>query len=513
MRHFNLLLSLVAAFAAAMVSCRPSASTPADTDTLVIIHTNDTHSAIDPDRDDRGGIARRKVLIDSIRGAHANTLLIDAGDAVQGSLYFTIFGGEVERRLMNAMGYEIRILGNHEFDNGMEPLAREWRLVEGDRLSANYGLAGTPLDSIFVPSVIKEYNGHKIGFIGINLDPAGMVMAANHQGVVYSDAVATANAEAARLKEQGAEMVIVVSHIGYDENGERPDDRAIAAQSRDIDLIIGGHSHTTIDPLTPEGEAMSTVNNLDGRPVRVLQTGSRGVNLGEITISLTDRSINARLIPVDARLDSRVDPEFAALIAPYRHGVDSLRGIQLGTAPTAFEKNTPEILNLLSDFVLARGSQIAGKPADLAIMNKGGIRNSLDKGTITKGEIIDILPFDNKIVVVDIKGSDLLENLAIMAARDGNGVSRGVSVTYDPNDHRINTATIDGKPIDPARTYRLATINYLADGGDYMTPLTRATRIAESRGVLYDELSDFIASGQLSALLAAPDTSNRMTAF
>ncbi len=101
-----------------------------DSDHLVILHTNDTHSAIDPDRKDLGGIARRKVLVDSVRDARSNVLLIDAGDAVQGSLYFTIFGGEVEQKLMNAMGYDIRILGNHEFDNGMASLAGLWKQVD-----------------------------------------------------------------------------------------------------------------------------------------------------------------------------------------------------------------------------------------------------------------------------------------------------------------------------------------------------------------------------------------------
>ena len=101
-----------------------------DSDHLVILHTNDTHSSIDPDLRDNGGIARRKVIIDSVRAEHANVMLVDAGDAVQGSLYFTIFGGEVERALMNEMGYDIRILGNHEFDRGMDGLAKEWSQVQ-----------------------------------------------------------------------------------------------------------------------------------------------------------------------------------------------------------------------------------------------------------------------------------------------------------------------------------------------------------------------------------------------
>ncbi len=481
-----------------------------DSDHLVILHTNDTHSAIDPDRKDLGGMARRKVLVDSVRDARSNVLLIDAGDAVQGSLYFTIFGGEVEQKLMNAMGYDIRILGNHEFDNGMASLAGLWKQVDADRLSTNYDFSGTELEGVFVPSVMKEYNGHKIGFIGINLDPSGIVAEENYKGLKYQDAVSRANEEAAKLRAEGAEMVIAVTHIGYeDETG--CDDLHLASASKDIDIIIGGHSHTVIDPA--KGIPAWRVANAEGDTISVLQTGSSGVNLGEIDINLADKSVKARLIPVDSRLDSRIDRAYAAQIDPYRAKVDSVKNLRIGESPREWERRSPEMLNLLSDFVRRRGAEISGKPVDLSIMNKGGIRNSLDKGPITQGEIIDIAPFDNRVVVIDLKGSDLLDNLAVMAGQDGNGVSGNVKVVYDPDTKAINTATVDGKAIDPARTYRIATIDYLANGNDYMTPLKNGVRVARSNDVLYVSLIDAITAGKLDDLMANPDTTNRMTAF
>ena len=217
---------------------------------LVILHTNDTHSSIDPDLRDNGGIARRKVIIDSVRAEHANVMLVDAGDAVQGSLYFTIFGGEVERTLMNEMGYDIRILGNHEFDRGMDGLAKEWSQVNGTRLSTNYDLSGTALEDLFVPTVIKEVSGHKIGFIGLNLNPTGIIAEENCTGVKYLDALEKANEAATQLRKDGAEMVIAVSHLGYDVT-QGVSDTDIAKGSKDIDIIIGGHSHTAIDPSDP----------------------------------------------------------------------------------------------------------------------------------------------------------------------------------------------------------------------------------------------------------------------
>ena len=275
---------------------------------LVILHTNDTHSAIDPDRHNLGGVARRDVLIDSVRGANENVMLIDAGDAVQGSLYYTLFGGEVERKVMNAMGYDIQILGNHEFDKGMDQLAKEWKQLNANRLSTNYDFTGSALDGLFVPAVVKNFGDKTVGFIGINLDPAGIVTESNYTGVKYIDGIKAANEQAAKLKKEGAAMVIAVTHIGYD-NEPGYSDMDLARNSRDIDVIIGGHSGDTIS---------------------VLQTGSSGVNLGEIDIDLDTKQVSAKLIPVDSRLDSRVGSKIESIVAPYRAKVDSMRSQVIG---------------------------------------------------------------------------------------------------------------------------------------------------------------------------------------
>ena len=490
-----------------------SCSGSKESDHLILLHTNDTHSAIDPDRHGMGGIARRKVLIDSVRGVHENVMLIDAGDAVQGSLYYTLFGGEVERKMMNVLGYDIQILGNHEFDKGMEQLAKEWRQLNADRLSTNYDFTGSTLEGLFVPAVVRAVGDKTVGFIGINLDPAGIVIEDNYKGVKYIDGLKAANEQAAKLKADGADMIIAVTHIGY-ENEPGYSDMDIARNSHDIDVIIGGHSHTVIDPADRRsGVPTWRVANADGDTIVVMQTGSSGVNLGEIDIDLKTKQVSARLIPVDSRLDDRVSSEIEAMIEPYRRQVAEMRSKEIGHSPYEFERKSPEMVNLMSDFVRIRGAELCGKPVDLSIMNKGGIRNSLTEGTITKGGIIDILPFDNSIVVMDIKGRDLLDNIAVMAAQDGQGVSSNVEVLFDPSTKAVNSATIDGKPINPDKTYRLATIDYLAAGNDYMEPLTRGTMIARSPQVLYEILIDYIAAGKLDQLLATPDRNSRMRSF
>ncbi len=485
----------------------------ADSSHLIILHTNDTHSQIDPDRHDKGGIVRRKVLVDSVRAEHQNVMLVDAGDAVQGSLYYTLFGGEVERLLMNEMGYDIRLLGNHEFDKGLDILAREWRQINGTRLSTNYDFSGTPLDGLFVPSVMKEFDGKKVGFIGINLDPEGIITEHNYEGIDYHDAIEAANREAAELRRQGADMVIAVTHIGYS-NEKDYDDLTLAAKSSDIDLIIGGHSHTLVTPTDAPDAPKWTVTNRDGKEVTVVQTGATGTYLGEIDIDLNNLTVTPRMLTVDSRLDSRADSAYAALIIPYRTKVDSVRSIAIGEAPADLLKRSNEQLNFFSDFVMRRGEELmGGRRPDLAIMNKGGLRTDLAAGTITNGSIIDIAPFDNYIVVMEIEGDDLIDTFRILASQEGQGVSSNVRALFDPSTHELNSVTISGKPIDPERTYLLATIDYLADGNDYMTPLKKGEIKARSKSVLFEDMIENIRSGRLNSALASPDPTPRMTSM
>ena len=160
--------------------------------------------------------------------------------------------------------------------------------------------------------------------------------------------------------------------------------------------------------------------------------------------------------------------------------------------------------------MLSRGAEIAGTPVDVAIMNKGGIRNSLSKGVVTKGDIMTMLPFDNRIVVIDIKGRDLLDNLKIMAGQGGNGVSKGVRVEY--NQAGLVSAALNGKPIDPDATYRLATISYLANGGDYMSPLKNGNTVAVSEDIIFNDIINSFEHGSLHGKAMKGDDTVRMTA-
>ncbi|MDE5942357.1 MAG: bifunctional metallophosphatase/5'-nucleotidase [Muribaculaceae bacterium] len=477
----------IAAVAAAIVMTVPVLSAGE----LVILQTNDTHSQLDPTDKNLGGIQRRKVVVDSIRAVNPDLLLIDAGDAVQGTLFFTLYGGEAEMKMMNALGYDYAILGNHDFDNGVAPLVENLKHSDAKWISTNYDLSGSPLQPYFSPYAIREVDGKKIGIIGINLDPKGMISEGNYDGVVYLDGIKAANATAWHLKHnEKVDMVIAVTHIGYDDV-PLPSDKELASKSEDIDIILGGHSHTVIKP----GSGDEWVTNAAGRKVLVTQNGKSGLLISQVTVDLD--SIGQKLpeykqIAIDSRLDGRIDHSLDSILSPYRKGVDEMMALKIGESAMELGSDGAPLLNFLSDFVLERGKELAGKNVDLALLNKGSIRRGLPKGAITQGQIITMQPFDNRILVEEIKGSDLAAAFDVMALRGGDGVSRGVEAVFDPATHKCVSIVINGKPLDPDATYRVATIDYLANGGDYMEPLKRGTVIARSPAIVYNDLIDHI---------------------
>ncbi|MDE7376724.1 MAG: bifunctional metallophosphatase/5'-nucleotidase [Muribaculaceae bacterium] len=458
---------------------------------LVILHTNDTHSQIDPDAETGlGGVARRQVVIDSVRAEHPDeTLIIDLGDVVQGSLFFNLYRGEVEEKLMNALGYDLRILGNHEFDNGMQALADNLAEAEALRLCANYNTVDTPLEGVFIPWAV-HYGGKKIAFMPINLQPKGMISARNVEGMGYADAVEAANNMAWYLKNiENFDYVVALTHIGY------AADTALIHRSTDIDLLLGGHSHTLIDPANPKS-VPHVVKNAEGRDVVVAQAGRKGLYVGEVVIDIDnlDALPQSRLIPIDSRLDDRINPVIEEIIAPYRAEVDALNSNYIARTAAAMPKDSHELLNFVADFVDWRGRQLT-EGVDLAIVNKGGIRNSLPKGKVAQGQLITMLPFFNKIQVIELPGSQLIKAFDVMAAAGGNGVSGNVQAIFDPATNKCVEITISGQQIDPNKTYRLATIDYLAEGGDYMQPLVDHTLVAESPTYMFEDIATYFLSG------------------
>ena len=254
---------------------------------LVILHTNDTHSAILPINEQlpdtmkagRGGFLRRLVMLKEERAKHPDLLYFDSGDFFQGSAYFTMFKGEVEIGLMNQMGIEASTIGNHEFDFGLDNMAEMFKKATFPILCANYDFTGTVMEGVTKPWIIIKRNGVKIGVFAVCPKMKGLVSDKNCPGVKYLDPAKVALETATMLKqEKKCDMVICISHLGWESNrGE--DDQYMISGSRNIDLVLGGHTHTYMQQL-------EYWNNLDGKPVPVDQNGKSGCFVGKIVVDL-----------------------------------------------------------------------------------------------------------------------------------------------------------------------------------------------------------------------------------
>lgn len=477
--------------AASMVAVILSSASSMEGREVVILHTNDTHSQIDPTDKGWGGVQRRKVFVDSVRAARPDVLLVDAGDAVQGTLFFTLYGGEVEMKVMNELGYDIAILGNHDYDNGVEKMKSNVSISDARWLATNYRFADPELASRFAPYQVYKFGDRKLGFIGLNLNPDGMIAKGNADGVEYLDAVEAANAVAWWLKNrEGVDAVVAVSHLGY-EDVVSPTDVDVISRTKNIDIVLGGHSHTLI---TPNG-GKAWVGNIDGDSVLVAQNGKSGEYISEITIDLDSVGLKLpalRQVRLGKEYDRDVDESLAAIIEPYRKGVDELMGKKIGKSARELPNDRPGLLNFVCDFVYDRGSAMLAHPVDLALMNVGSLRRGLPKGDITQGMIISMQPFTNRVLVMELSGKDLMEAMEVYASRGGDGVSSQAQVTFNPDTRKVVSFTIDGQQVDPDKTYRVATIDYLAGGGDYMVPLTRGKVIATSDNIVYDDLIEYI---------------------
>lgn len=252
---------------------------------LVILHTNDTHSNIEPATSGRnaglGGFQRRSNYIDKLRSEFKEILVLDAGDYNQGTPYFTLFKGAAEIELYNSMGYDAVALGNHELDNGQKQLAERLKNAKYPTLCANYDFSRTPLKKSVKPYVIINKNGLKIGIIGVLIDLKGYVSETARENLVYQNPIGVVNKLAKLLKEKKkCDLVIVLSHLGYDGGTiERPSDTELAKNIINVDMILGGHSHTFL-------EAPVIVNNHQGNGILVNQTGAAGVYVGRIDVTL-----------------------------------------------------------------------------------------------------------------------------------------------------------------------------------------------------------------------------------
>ncbi|SEG74535.1 metallophosphoesterase [Sphingobacterium lactis] len=277
---------------------------------ITILHTNDVHSRVEPFPMDGtrlqglGGVARRSTLINKIRSEEPNVLLFDAGDMFQGTPYFNVFDGQIELELMSKLGYDAGTFGNHEFDNGLNGLLKHFDKANFPFVTSNYDFTGTVMEGRTKDYVTFVRDGVKIGVFGVGVDLNGLVDPNSYTGVKISDPIQVAEKYTQLLKHKlKCDLIICLSHIGYQYDTDKVSDLVLAKNSRYIDLIIGGHTHTFLDKPTE-------VRNLDNQITLVNQTGRSGVNLGRIDFILdrkkgTKRTV-AQTYSIDATLDNRL---------------------------------------------------------------------------------------------------------------------------------------------------------------------------------------------------------------
>lgn len=255
--------------------------------TITILHTNDTHSRIEPlptsskFDSETGGVVRRMNYVEQERRKSNNVLLLDAGDFLQGTPYFNRFGGEVEIETMNLLKYDAVTLGNHEFDRGIDHLANLLKKATFPIVNCNYGFEGTPLEKLVKPYVVIEKEGVRVGILGVGVNPKGLIMTENYKGMTFKPIVPSVNRYANILRDkEKCDVIICLSHIGY--SAPYPKlitDVKLAEQSRNVDIIIGGHSHTYLK---------NTIlrKNIDNKDVVIYQMGKNGSFVGKIEVLL-----------------------------------------------------------------------------------------------------------------------------------------------------------------------------------------------------------------------------------
>ena len=260
---------------------------------ITILHTNDVHSHIDPfgqnegENSNKGGIARRAALVESVRKENQHTLLLDAGDIFQGTPYFNFYGGELEFRLMSLLKYDVATIGNHDFDNGITGLYSQLPHAKFDFISANYDFSNTIMDTHVKPYKTFIKGGVKIGVFGLGIELKGLVNKEDYKETKYLNPIEIAQDMSRILKtEEECDLIICLSHLGYDykTSPSKISDLKLAKSTKEIDLIIGGHTHTFLEKPT-------IVNNAIGKKVIVNQVGCFGLYVGKIDFYFEDKKL------------------------------------------------------------------------------------------------------------------------------------------------------------------------------------------------------------------------------
>ncbi|RAZ69560.1 cell wall-binding repeat-containing protein [Planococcus maitriensis] len=454
---------------------------------LTIMHTNDTHANLD-------NAPKRASLINQLRAANPNNLLLDAGDVFSGTLYFNTSQGEADLALMNHMGYDAMVFGNHEFDLGS---SEEGHAALGEfvgnadfpMLGANIDFSGdttmSPLvaDEAFTKTaangqiysgVVKEVDGEEVGIFGLTTAETADISSPGN--VEFTDYLEAAEEAVTWFEGQEVNKIIALTHIGYDDNAAVDNDRTLAAEVEGIDVIVGGHTHTK---LLPPQQVEDTV---------IVQANEYNKFLGQLDVTfdeagnVTDFAGEHHEVAL-----AEEDAEAAAILAPYKEEVDALKDTEIGVEANVFLNGTrgefgvraseTNLGNFITDGMLAKAKQI-NPDTTIALQNGGGIRESIDEGPITYGEVLTVMPFGNALAIMEVTGQeikDALEHSVREYPKENGGFLHvsGMFFNYDgkaPAGDRVLSVFVDNGEyygeLDLEETYTVATNSFTAKGGD-----------------------------------------------
>ncbi|WP_371155350.1 bifunctional UDP-sugar hydrolase/5'-nucleotidase [Jannaschia sp. 2305UL9-9] len=454
--------------------------------TLNILHINDLHSRIESvnkydstcDAEGEaagecfGGVARIKTYIDGRRAelSDANLLVVDAGDQFQGSLMYTTYKGEVEAEMMNAIGFDVMAVGNHEFDDGPSALAAFADMVDVPVISGNIDVSqSNELAGKIEDHLILEIGGEKIGIVSALATDTAETSSPG-PNVIFTPEAEAIQADIDALTEMGVNKIIAVTHLGL------PADKRLAEAVTGLDLIIGGHSHTLLSNTEEGAEAYPTVVN----GVPIVQAYAYSKYVGDLAITFDDDgnviSTEGDTVVMDASVTP--DEEILARVAELAGPIEELKAQVIGEASDLIEGSRDvcraqecAMGNLVADAMLDR---VADQGVSIAIQNGGGLRATIDAGEITMGEVLTVLPFQNTLATFSASGADILAALENGVGQIADGAGRfpqvaGLTYAFDAAAEpgsRISDVMVGGEPIDTEATYGVVTNNYVRNGGD-----------------------------------------------
>ena len=448
---------------------------------ITIIHTNDTHSRVEAnEKNGMIGFEKIATLVKEAKAKNPNTLLLDAGDTLHGQTFATISRGQSIVDLMNIVGYDVMVPGNHDFNYGYERLVELKGTMDFPLVASNITKADG--NSLLEPYVIKEVDGIKVAVFGLSTPETAYKTSPNNvKGLTFEDPSVAAQRIVDELTDK-VDVIIALAHLGLDKSSTYRSD-VVAENVTGIDLIIDGHSHTTLD-------AGKVVNG-----TLIAQAGEHDKNLGYVDLYVEDGKVTtkkARLAKYEETAGVEADAEVLKLFASVEEENSKTTSVVVGSTPIGLD-GTRENARMKQTNL---GSVIADAmlhqtKADVAITNGGGLRASIDKGEITKGQIITVLPFGNYVRMIEVKGSTILaameRGVSSYPELDGGFPQvGGMTYKFDPSkpaNERIVEILIGEEKLDANKTYKLATNDFMSIGGDNYTMFVDAPLLGEFPGL------------------------------